>query len=151
MTYNLSKNVITKWSVHLDAIQEHGSIYFTSTRPDMLAYYLREAIAAAQFHGTEPYRHMDVTFSIRDATLLYASMNDAPKTEEATDSLQANELVSLPFNHFDVIQHANKFGGLIPVLNFAKFVGDIEPLVPWANANGYALDLNGETLTLRRK
>jgi hypothetical protein len=127
MTYNLSREVVDRWKVHLDAIASEDTTRFRTYQAQKLGYALREALAAAEHHGIEPYCLLVVKFFVSATELVVCHEGIKP-------DLPGPDW-SRPVDHFGVIEAFNTIPHLLQPdpLIFENFVGDADVIFSWAD------------------
>lgn len=135
MTYNLSPSAVERWRDELDLLTSGQPVRFPSENPHMLAYSLREAIAAARHHKIEPYASLGYTFRKREGVVIAEPRRSLVREKP----ILANSEVTLDGStEFSVVQQMLK-NKQANVATFPHFTGDTTPIKRWADANGYIL------------
>lgn len=135
MTYNLSPSAVERWRDELDLLTSGQPVRFPSENPHMLAYSLREAIAAAREHKIEPYASLQYTFRKRDGVVI-AEPRRSLLVERPV--IAGKEVTLEGSTEFSVVQQMLK-NKQANIATFPHFTGDTTPIKRWADANGYTL------------
>lgn len=135
MGYNLSRAAFERLQPQLDKLLPGYSVEFTTLSPATLAYRLREAIKSAQAYKIEPYASLDFSFHTRKGKVIAR-----PKSELVLETRKEHSQITGARSHFEVIGAMKD--ATTPVVVFPDFNGELQPIVRWAQAKGYTVDID---------
>lgn len=148
MPYNTSRATIDRWLLHLDAMHANTEVTFRTAFPHVLAYRLREAVAAAKHHGTH---HADISyvFDAGERTLRIYHKEHAPD-KKPPQLVYGDNTFTEPVNEFEVAEIINS-SPVTKTLDFLVFIGDFPALRAWLPEEFTKVTHNHPRLTLERQ
>lgn len=151
MGYNLDKVTVFRMSLHLEMMVQQDRVVFETDRPDKLAYKIREALAAAKYHGMREYEGqwrlkrepgklvVLKKMTMEDAEVAQPQVDVQEVTHEITEAqfvINAASGVGSGLLHFDLKKYTGGFEELEQAAIQYNAGTNISWIVPWEGFDG---------------